>query len=233
MAVDPTLGKNEKIGFPDSYRQGFDDRIFRDIRRKLPLLGREKKVVLDIGPGCAGLADRLIELCGKKKHSLILADSQEMLSLLPDRRYIRKIPGMFPRSAGAVTASASGGCDVILCYSVLHYIFVDSNVWEFLDRSIELLRPGGQMLIGDIPNISMRRRFFASERGIQFHKKFMKTGDTPSVAFNSLDVRDIDDAVVLGLVTRARNAGVDAFVVPQPANLPMANRREDLLLYKP
>ncbi len=66
MAVDPTLGKNEKIGFPDSYRQGFDDRIFRDIRRKLPLLGREKKVVLDIGPGCAGLADRLIELCGKK-----------------------------------------------------------------------------------------------------------------------------------------------------------------------
>lgn len=43
----------------------------------------------------------------------------------------------------------------------------------------------------------------------------------------------IDDAVVLSLVSRSRAAGFNAFVVPQAANLPMANRREDILILRP
>ena len=89
------------------------------------------------------------------------------------------------------------------------------------------------MLIGDIPNSSKRKRFFASEAGIQFHKSFTQTDTTPAVSFNSLDPGQIDDATVMDIVLRCRQAGYDAYVVPQSNSLPMANRREDVLIRRP
>ena len=44
---------------------------------------------------------------------------------------------------------------------------------------------------------------------------------------------DIDDAVVFALLQRSRLAGFDAYVVPQDSALPMANRREDILIIRP
>ena len=35
------------------------------------------------------------------------------------------------------------------------------------------------MLIGDIPNMSKRKRFFASEEGVRFHQEFMKNKRSP------------------------------------------------------
>ena len=49
----------------------------------------------------------------------------------------------------------------------------------------------------------------------------------------SIDQGKIDDSVLIGLVLRARAAGFDAYLVPQPETLPMANRREDLVIRKP
>ena len=43
----------------------------------------------------------------------------------------------------------------------------------------------------------------------------------------------IDDAILLSLLARARGAGCDAYLVPQSSDLPMANRREDILIRKP
>jgi hypothetical protein len=115
----------------------------------------------------------------------------------------------------------------------LHYVFTESNVWEFLDRSLDLLSAGGEMLIGDIPNVSKRKRFFSSEAGIRFHQGFTGTNDVPEVTFNEIEHHKIDDAVVLSLLSRARTQGFDAYVVPQQSELPMANRREDILIRRP
>jgi hypothetical protein len=38
---------------------------------------------------------------------------------------------------------------------------------------------------------------------------------------------------VFALLGRARAAGFDAYVVPQGAALPLANRREDVLITRP
>lgn len=89
------------------------------------------------------------------------------------------------------------------------------------------------MLIGDIPNISKRRRFFSSPEGVKFHQHFMNTQSAPEVHFNSLERHKIDDSVILALLQRARNQGFDAYVLPQAPELPMANRREDLLIRRP
>jgi hypothetical protein len=116
---------------------------------------------------------------------------------------------------------------------VLHYVFVDVGFFRFLDVSLSLLAPGGQMLIGDIPNISKRKRFFSSETGVSFHKDYMKTDEAPVVEFNQIEHDQIDDAVVMSIIQRARLQGFDAYLLPQDQALPMANRREDILIIRP
>ena len=233
LAQDESLTPYEKIGFPNSYREGKEELIFQDITRKLPNLAKANQIVLDIGPGCSGPAFMLIEWCRRQGHQLILVDSQEMLSHLPDEPFVEKIVGLYPDECDDLFQKYRGRIDAIVCYSVLHYIFVETNIFNFLDRSLSLLADGGELLIGDIPNVSKRKRFFSSPNGIRFHQAFTGTNEIPSVQFNAIEEGKLDDAVLLSLVLRARSAGYDAYLVPQPDELPMANRREDILIKKP
>ena len=233
LAEDKTLSKYEKIGFPDTYRQGFEKAIFEDICGKLDLLGDREKTILDIGPGCSDLAHMLIEHCRHQNHRLILADCSQMLAHLPDEAFIDKVPGMFPDTAEQIRAIVPGGVDVILCYSVLQYLVVDTNAEDAMDVMVQLLKPGGEMLIGDIPNVSMRKRFFSSAQGIAYHKQFTKQNTLPDTEVLMPDSVKIDDKAILSLLGRIRASGADAYVVPQSSTLPMANRREDILIRKP
>jgi hypothetical protein len=232
LAQDDSLSKYEKISFPDSYRQGKEEFIFQSIVANLPLLNERGKIVLDVGPGCSDLPLMMVELCRKHGHTLLLVDSEEMLAHLPNDDHIQKFPAYYPQCEPLFSGFTSK-VDVLLAYSLLHGVFIEGNVWDFLDRSLELLAVGGEMLIGDLPNISKRRRFFSSVNGIRFHQEFMKTDTPPEVHFNSLDRHKIDDSVILSLLNRARNQGFDAYVLPQRPDLPMANRREDVLIRRP
>jgi hypothetical protein len=233
MAGDGSLSAYEKIGFPDSYREGKEEAIWRDILAKLPALLDRNKVILDVGPGCSELPSMMIDLCRTNGHTLLLVDSAEMLEHLPDEPFIEKHAAFYPDCPDLIE-TWRGRVDVLLSYSVLHYVFVESNVWRFLDTSMELLAHGGSMLLGDIPNISKRKRFFSSPAGIEYHRAFTgRADDLPDVAFNTVQKDAIDDSVILALVQRARLAGCDSYVLPQSRDLPMENRREDLLIRKP
>jgi SAM-dependent methyltransferase len=233
MAANKSLSKYEKIGFPDDYRKSYERNILADIKNKLTLLNTKSKSILDIGAGCSELPLMLIELCQKKNHQLTFVDSKEMLALLPEAKNVKKVAGMFPNNFSKVCDIVDNKVDVIICYSVLHYIFVDGDFWKFIDLSLSLLRDGGQMLLGDIPNNSMRNRFFSSMNGKAFHKSFMKTEKEPNITYNQPKPGEIDDAIVLGILARIRASGAHAYVLPQNKNLPMANRREDILICKP
>ena len=233
LAQDESLSKYEKIGFPDSYRKGMEEKIFADIMGKLKNLYRKNKIVMDIGPGCSGLVFMLIELCEENGHTLILIDSEEMLNLLPDRDFIKKIPSFYPNECEWIFDEYKNRVDSILTYSVLHYVFAESNLYDFLDKSLGLLAENGEMLIGDIPNISKRKRFFSSPNGIRYHQNFTKTEEIPEIEFNTIEKGAIDDAVIFSLLMRCRNSGFDAYLVPQAEELPMTNRREDILITKP
>jgi SAM-dependent methyltransferase len=233
LARDESLSPHEKVGFPDSYRAGKEEAILRDVRAKLTNLELADRRVLDVGPGCGGVALGLLALCRDKGHVLTLIDSAEMLALLPGESFAAKLPGRFPEEHAAFLAENRGRLDAILVYSVVQYVFREGNVFAFFDACLELLADGGQLLIGDIPNQSMRKRFFSSANGVRFHQEFTGTGEAPAVSQNTLEPGHIDDGALLGLVLRARSAGYDAFLLPQAADLPMANRREDLLVRKP
>jgi hypothetical protein len=236
LAQNPHLSAHGKIGFIDSQRVGYEDAIYRDILAKLPMLANSRnQVIVDVGPGCADLPRRLIELCQKQGHRLILVDSPEMLKQLPDVAGVtEKLPGKFPDNLAAIMAQTGPkGADAFLCYSVLHYLYVDSNLFDVVDATVQLLGAGGRALYGDIPNQSKRMRFFASETGIAFHQAYMKTTDKPVVNYNRPYPGKIDDAVLAGMIGRAQAGGCDAYLLPQDSALPMANRRDDLLFSKP
>jgi hypothetical protein len=233
MAADASLSRYEKIGFPDSYRAGHEAAIFADIRKKLPILDDERRRVLDVGPGCSDLPRLLSAHCAAKNHELTFVDSAEMLGQLPDAAHVRKIAGRFPDECMDFIERSLGTFDAVIAYSVLHYVLPGADIFGFFDRLCQTLAPGAALLIGDIPNVSKRKRFFASQTGIEFHKRFMDTPEAPAIAFNVPEVDAIDDAVIVGLILRGRGAGFDVYVLPQPPSHPMANRREDLLVCRP
>lgn len=234
LAKNTSLSKYEKIGFPDSYRSNFEKKIFSEICMKLPALLKESSVILDIGCGCSDLPHLLAEQSLGLNQQLFLVDSEEMLSLLkvkPNPKII-KYASRYPHCK-ELLADLHGRVDVILVYSVIQYVFTEGNIFNFVDKSLQLLASGGRMLIGDIPNVSMRKRFFSSESGIGCHQEFTNTKEVPSVSFNSIEVGQIDDSIVVAILSRARAAGFHAYVIPQGDDLPMANRREDILVIRP
>ena len=228
MAANPNLSGSEKIGFPDSYRKGYSKAILEDIYTKLPIDKTQNKVIIDIGSGCDELTFELIEVCKKNNHTLVLIDSDEMLANIPDSKGVVKIGGKFPFSNNELK-DYIGKTDYVLCYSVLFYVFANDNLYLFLHEALNLLKANGKFLIGDIPNIDKRDRFLDSEEG----KKFLQNSGQVkgSTAHDNRDQK-MDDSIVLAIVARLRRFGCEAYVVPQNDNLPMSNRREDILVFK-
>jgi hypothetical protein len=233
LAGDPSLSRHEKVGFPDNYRQGKEEAIFRDVVAKLGSLQRHGARVIEVGPGCSQLPVMLAGRCAELGNELIWVDSAEMLALLPDAAHVRKLPGRFPQAVFPELHRLAGGVDAIIAYSVVQYVFAEGNVFQFLDTCLALLASGGELLLGDVPNQTMRKRFFASPAGIATHKRYTGRDELPEVQFNRLEPGQIDDGVVLALLARARAQGFHAWVLPQSSDLPMANRREDILIRKP
>ena len=232
LAQRDTLSKYERIGFPDAYRQGIEMTIFQDITTKVTNINKKSMSVIDIGPGCSDLPCLLIDHCSRHLHRLALVDSQEMLNRLPEHRFISREASRFPDCRQFI-ADRAESADVIICYSVFQYVFGHSCIYDFLDSALSLLAPHGQFIIGDIPNVSRRKRLLSSETGKLYHKEYMNTDEDPLVEYNKIEHRLIDDSVIYSLLMRARAQGYDAFVLPQNPILPMANRREDILIVRP
>lgn len=225
-ATDPTLTPNEKSGFPEQLRAGQSGAIFADIGAKLPALAMPGARILDIGCGCSDLTRHIIDSCGRLGQSLTVIDSAEVLRQLPDLPYVAKVEGPFP-------SRHPGPFDAVLAYSVAQYVFAEGNLVPFVDAAAGLLGPGGGFLIGDIPNWTMRKRFLNSAAGAAHHRQHYPGRPMPDLSADAPGGAEIDDGTVMEVLARMRRSGFHAFILPQAAGLPMANRREDILIVRP
>lgn len=232
LAKDESLSVYQKIGFPDEYRKGKEHLILNDIINKLNIRDAQSKVLLDIGIGCSDLAEYIIELTRTEKMTLLAVDSKEMLDNIEDAEHVKKFYGYFPDQTEELVNKYSNGVDYIICYSIFHYVFYSTCTYRFIDIAVSLLKPGGKLLLADLPNISKRKRFFSSDTGILFHQNFTETNTLPEVKHLVHEPGQIDDGVVFGILQRYRNFGYETYLLPQNQDLPMANRREDILIVK-
>ncbi|HEY5257988.1 MAG TPA: class I SAM-dependent methyltransferase [Candidatus Baltobacteraceae bacterium] len=231
-ARNQAISENEKIGFPDSYRAGSEGAIFADILGKLCALDGTRRTIIDIGCGCGPLAKLLIAHCAAREHRLILVDSAEMLENLAHEGAFEARPQRFPHDT-AFLEEFSGAADAVLLYSVIQHEFTSGDLWGLFDAVCALLAGNGRALLGDIPNRSMRTRLFQSENGRAFHRSFTGSDDAPPIPPYGLIPKEIDDSVIMALLSRARAQGIHGFVLPQAEGLPFYNRREDILLFHP
>lgn len=231
LATNSLLTKYQKIDFPNSYREGYENLIFDDIRKKLFNLNELHQLILDIGPGCTDLPRLLINLSEQRGHTLNLIDSHEMLSLLPDSAAVNKISAKFP-NCEAFLRENRGKINVILCYSVFQYILLEKNVEDILDILISLLAPGGQLLIGDIPNASKKARFLQSSAGVSFiNTNHSSDVDAPIVS--RIKFKHIDDDIIFRILSFSRSRNMESYLLGQDPTLPMHSRREDVLVVAP
>jgi 2-polyprenyl-3-methyl-5-hydroxy-6-metoxy-1,4-benzoquinol methylase len=232
LAQDPNLSPYQKIGFPNAYREGKERAIFEDILAKMSNLQLPNINVLDIGCGCSDLVQIITQHCAEKSQFLLLNDGKAMLDLIPNPAQGAKVAGYFPQQTADILNPYQNQIEVIITYSVFHYVFEEGNIYNFLDNCVNLLAPQGQLLIGDIPNVSKRKRFFASQAGINYHQNYTQTNTLPPAFSYEIAPDQIDDGVLFGIIQRYRNAGCEAYILPQRADLPMSNRREDILIVK-
>jgi hypothetical protein len=232
LASDKELSKYERIGFYNHIRRGKEGNIFKDILSKLSNLDKKNQTIIDIGCGCSDLPLILIEHCRKHKHKLILIDSQEMLDHLPNEKFIIKIAGQYPNELTDFIKEYKNKADVVISYSVFHYVFEELPYMQFIDKTLSLLSDGGQFLLGDLPNNSKKNRFFSSEAGIKFHQKNNNTKTKPILNHNEIPFNIIDDGAIFGILQRARLSGFESYLVPQSCTLPMSSRRDDILITK-
>ena len=217
----------DRIGFPGNYREGHEDSVIEDIILKLSNLSVAKCNFLEIGPGISTLPTRLSEVVSRLNGKTTWVDGDAVLKTLPNSPNTTKLVGRFPD-----VPLPSEEFDAILAYSVVHYVHGHSSLDEFLDGALRLLKPGGQLLLGDLPNVSKRKRYFSSKTGMDFHKNFMQTEEDPKI--NTFETPDgkFDDSNVLQILLRCRLLGFESYVMPQNSNLAFSNRREDILVIR-
>lgn len=228
-ALDKNLSKWEKIGFPDIYRVGeIEDQIFLDISTKIDIKKCHK--ILDIGCGCSDLVVKLIDYSKINHVELYLNDSHEMLENIKkecNSTHINLLPGMFPNEVN-FSKDSTNTFDAIIVYSVIQYVFNYQSIYQFIHECIKLLKPGGKLLIGDIPNFNCKERFLKSTDSSEF--KNNKASISVNIEHENMD--RLDDSVIMSILLRFRNFGCETYVLPQPKSLPFANRREDILIIK-
>lgn len=234
-------------------REEFENYGVRATQRMLPteLAGRyqsqvqdERRILVDILKKLEiGPDNRLLEIgCGPGQILIPLSflvseatgvDHPRVCSVFEERfqsENLTLIPGDFMD-----IRFGSNTFDRILCYSVLQYLANEKELISFVKKALTLLRPGGQMLIGDLPNIDKKNRFLNSESGKVFDEKWRKKNLSESSASDvhrAEDLVEINDKLISGIIMTLREDGFHSYVLPQDEDLPFGRSREDLLVIR-
>lgn len=209
-AKDISLTLEEKMGFSKEHRLGKDSLFLDFFLKVIPNLNNNKIAVLDIGSGCGELVTLLYNYLLETRSTLTLIDSEEMLSNISLK--IEKVAGRFPQELSTFISENQNKYDVIIINSVLQHVWLDSNPFSFIEEALTLLKKEGYLLLGDIPNYSKAQRYFKLQENLPQER--------------------IDDSILLSIVSRLRSKGYESYLIPHSKDLPLKDRRENILVYK-
>ena len=106
------------------------------------------------------------------------------------------------------------------------------SVYNFVDEAVNYLKPGGQLLVGDIHILNKCKIFFVIKTGIVSHKAFVNSDEQPQFVFFEFPTCAFDDSIILSDMFNLCINGFEAYTIPLVRDLPMASRKEDMLIVK-
>lgn len=215
--------------------------ILADVAKKLELKPEDR--VLDIGSGIGTLTIPMSFMVSR----VTAVDHPACVARLKKRAPHENIDII---EGGFLAAEITQSFTKILAYSVVHYLASMDEVVKFIDKALRRLERHGLMLIGDIPNSDLKDRFEKTPEGQaiahKWNEDFQKLATVANIKdFSDLEpfdrqatvrdpqLPDFGDSEVIALVGGIRTAGFDAWLLPQPHELPMGSWREDLLIVRP
>ncbi|MGE4556726.1 MAG: class I SAM-dependent methyltransferase [Desulfovibrionaceae bacterium] len=209
-------------------------RIIVDLQHKLDL--KPNDTLLEIGCNSGTL---LIPLSFLVRQSFAV-DHEDCLKVLTARfndTSIVSMPGNF------LDLQFEEKFNKILIYSVLHYLSDESELMDFVDKAMDILAPGGRLLLGDIPNSDKRERFRATEQGRRWleefdqHRQEAKLSCAEECISQGLTCAEKDsncvafgDDLVFSILRRARCRGFESYLLEQHPLLPFGPERDDILI---
>ena len=200
-----------------------EKKIPKEIISKMNL--NKKDELLEIG---CGLGNLIIPLSKKVKKATGI-DHPTIIQKIVQRKMSRKINLI---SGNFLKLKIKKKFDKILIYGVVHCLKNKKELNNFLSKSLKLIKKNGIILVGDIPNIDMKKRFLTSATGKKFEKKWQKN-KKKELSFNLKEFNNLisfNDKLLTELINRLRMKGYNAYLVPQSKNLPFSNTREDILI---
>lgn len=229
--ANASISNVEKSG---RYKMQKEDekRIMFDILKKLKI--NPKDSLLDIGCGTGNLSIPLSFFCSK----LTAIDNSKVINVLKERsigiKNISYIKGDF------LSSNINDKFDKILIYSIIHYLKDNLELFKFIDKAISLISNGGRLLLGDIPNVSLKTRFMNSKSGKEYIKQWnskLKSNkiNNPVLKAGVDDNQTpiFDDKLITKMIDYIRSKNFNAYLLPQPSNLPFGYTREDILVVSP
>jgi len=204
-------------------------RILLDVLKKLVVQPGDS--VLDIGCGTGNLSIPLSFLC----QQITGIDHKDVLQSFHSR--CEGLNNLILTAGNFLDVEIDERFDKIIAYSVLHYLTDIKEVLNFIDKALDLLKPGGRILFGDIPNTFKKQRFLDTEYGKRFLEEWNRKKEkstSPEGELNEDHQTPVfDDDAIIRLMGHIRLKGFHAYVLPQLPELPFGHIREDLLVIHP
>ena len=225
-----TVSHTEVAGRYD-FQASAQRRIIIDVMTKLELSADD--VLLEVGCGPGNLLLPLSHMTARAVGIDNAGSLQRLAARAGEPACVEALAGDFMTMELPSTRFSK-----ILIYSVIQYMSSEASALAFVRRAFDLLKPGGRLLVGDLPNRDKKRRFSSSSAGAiataEWQKLLSTTARHPMAALPEDDCMvQVDDAFVLSLMRFTRESGFESYLLSQPADLPFGNSREDLLVVAP
>ena len=205
---------NEKLGFYNLHRNANEKIISEHIWFLLGYFNLNRSVkILDIGSGGSELSRQILNISNANDCNYIINDSEEIISQSVLKNYKNICTGRFPDVLNNLKKDY-GSFDVILCYSVWHYIRNDNLVNVFFEAAKEILNGGGLIFLGDVPILEQKLANSHSNHSREINVK------------NAFSYSEIQDYLkVLG-------NEFSLYISPQPRSLTLSPHRSEILFYR-
>lgn len=215
-------------------------KAFNDINKKMRFA--KDDIVLDIGCGNGEITKFILPLVKR----VILADgASKMLEIAGQTtKDFKNTEFKLIDLNKLFNLSQFGTFNKILCYSVIHYLDDYQRLENLLKQMINALKPGGIILVGDIPLADKREEYLSKRKkklllnffaDVKYFFKKKMTGFIIKNINNQVDRRNSISFTrdkITRLINNLKIKNITFSLVEQDNISSFSNSREDLLIIK-